>query len=119
MVREVHSWSWSSNAVEKAQLQLKKLNYSWRSSTQLKFNSAEKAQLQLKKLNSAENTFEVIVQMELKELNSAEVQLSWKSSTAAEEVHLLFNRDTLSFSILTTAIHRVTKGFLFFEIAFE
>jgi hypothetical protein len=55
MVREVNSGSWSSTAVEKAQLQLKKLNYSWRSSTQLKkFNSAEKAQLQLKKFNSAE-----------------------------------------------------------------
>jgi hypothetical protein len=51
MVREVHSWSWSSTTVEKAQLHLKKLNCSWRSSTHLKFNSAEKAQLQLKKLN--------------------------------------------------------------------
>jgi hypothetical protein len=101
MVKEVHNWSWSSTAVEKAQLQLKKLNCSWRSSTQLKFNSAEKAQLWLKKLNSAE------------------VHLSWKSSTAAEEAQLLFNRNTLGFSILTIVIHRVSKGFWFFEIAFE
>jgi hypothetical protein len=65
MVREVHSWSWSSIAVEKAQLQLQKFNLaeevqlSWKSSTaaeedQLRWKSstaAEEAQLQLKKLN--------------------------------------------------------------------
>jgi hypothetical protein len=54
MVKEVHSWSWSSVGVEKAQLYLKRLNCSWRSSTQLKFSSAKKTQLQLNKLNSAE-----------------------------------------------------------------
>jgi hypothetical protein len=59
LVREFHSWSWSST-------QLKKLNsaeevqLSWRSSTQLK------------KLNSAE-----------------EVQLSWKRSTAFQQEHSL------------------------------
>jgi hypothetical protein len=74
MVKEVRnwSWSWSSTTVEKAQLQLKKLNCSWRSSTQLKFNSAEKARLQLKKLNLAE------------------VHLSWKSSTAFQQEHFQF-----------------------------
>jgi hypothetical protein len=49
------SWK-SSTVVEEAQLswsstQLKKLNCGWRSSTQLKFTSVEKAQLRLKKLN--------------------------------------------------------------------
>jgi hypothetical protein len=39
--------------------------------------------MQLKKLNSAEKA-----QLQLKKLNSAEVQLSWKSSTAAEEAQL-------------------------------
>jgi hypothetical protein len=60
-----------------------------------KFNSVEKAQLQLKKLNSIE------------------VQLIRKSSTAAEEAHLLFNMNTISFSILTTARQREFKRFWF------
>jgi hypothetical protein len=114
MVREVHSWSWSSTAVEKAQPQLKssttveEVQLSWKSST-----AAEEAQLswsstQLKKLNCNWRSSTQLM------FNSAR-----KSSTAAEEAQLLFNRNTLSSSILTTVRHRVSKGFWFFEIAFE
>jgi hypothetical protein len=96
-------------------------------------------QLELRKLNSAE------VQLELRKLNSAEVQLSysWRSSTqlkfssaaaeeaqlswssaqlkssaTVEEVQLLFNKNTLGFSNLTTVNQRMFKRFLVFKNSF-
>jgi hypothetical protein len=64
------------------------------------------------------------VQLELRKLNSAEkLSCSWRSSTqlkfssaAVEEVQLLFNRNTLGFSNLTTVNHRILKRFLVFKI---
>jgi hypothetical protein len=80
-------------------------NWSWSSA------GVEKAQLSW---SSAQLKSSTIVEKD--QLRWSLVQL--KSSIAVEQVQLLFNRNTLGFSNLTTVNHRMLKRFFVFKNSF-